>query len=61
MKKIAIGIVIGIAITLVVVFASPFAIPVTETPETTKTHIYIDDKVVVGGNEQPIEDRKSVV
>lgn len=55
MKRVAIGIAIGVAITLVVVFVSPFTIPVTETPETTKTHIYIDDKAVVGGNEQPIE------
>jgi len=55
MKKILIGIVIGVAIALVVIYAPRFIIPVTETPETTGTHIYIDGKIVVGGDGQPIE------
>jgi hypothetical protein len=61
MKRVVIGIVIGVAITLVVTYAPRFVIPVTETPgtteppETTETHIYIDGKIVVGGDGEPIE------
>ena len=55
MKKVVIGIVIGVAITLGIMYASRFIIPVTETPETTETHIYIDGKIVVRGDGEPIE------
>lgn len=55
MKKVAIGIVIGVAITLGIVGASRFIIRVTETPETTGGHIYIDGKIVVGGDGEPIK------
>jgi len=55
MKKVVIGIVIGVAIALVVVYAPRFIIPVTETPEATETQIYIDGKIVVGGDGEPIE------
>jgi hypothetical protein len=55
MKKIAIGIVIGIAIALVIGFVAPSIMPPTQTPETTETYIYIDGKIVVGGDGEPIE------
>jgi hypothetical protein len=55
MKRVAIGIVIGVAITLVIIYAPRFITPVTETPETSETHVYIDGKIVVGGDGEPIE------
>jgi hypothetical protein len=55
MKRVAIGIVIGVAITLVIIYAPRFLIPVIETPETIETHVYIDGKIVVGGDGEPIE------
>jgi hypothetical protein len=55
MKKIAIGVVIGVGIGLVIGFVIPLIIPPTQTPETTETHIYIDGKIVVGGDGEPIE------
>jgi hypothetical protein len=61
MKKVVIGIVIGVAITLVVIYAPRFIFPAietpdtNETPETTETYIYIDGKIVVGGDGGPIE------
>jgi len=55
MKKVVIGIVIGVAIGLVIGFVAPSIIPPTQTPETTETYIYIDGRVVVGGDGEPIE------
>ena len=55
MKRVAIGIVIGVAITLVIIYAPQFITPVTETPETSETHVYIDGKIVAGGDGEPIE------
>ena len=55
MKKVMIGILIGLAIALVIGILPPSITPPTETPETTETHIYIDGKVIVGGDGQPIE------
>lgn len=55
MKKMVIGIVIGVVITLGIVGASRFIVPPTETPEATETYVYIDGNIVVGGDGEPIE------
>lgn len=55
MKKVIIGIVIGVAIGLVIGFVAPSIIPPTQTPEITETYSYIDGKIVVGGDGEPIE------
>jgi hypothetical protein len=55
MKKVVIGIVIGVAIGLVIGFVAPSITPPTQTPEATKTYVYIDGKMVVGGDGEPIE------
>jgi hypothetical protein len=55
MKRVAIGIVIGVAIGLVIGFVAPSIIPPTQIPETTETYIYIDGKIVAGGDGEPIE------
>ena len=63
--KIVVGILIGVIITIFIGFVAPSIIPRTgipepintdtQTPETAKTHVYIDGRIVVGGDGQPIE------
>jgi hypothetical protein len=55
MKKVVIGIIIGLAIGLVIGFVAPSIMPPTQTPDTSETYIYIDGKIVVGGDGEPIE------
>lgn len=61
MKRTIIGVVIGVAITLVVVYSPRFMNPAAETPEadgtseTTQTYVYIDGNIVVGGDGERIE------
>jgi hypothetical protein len=55
MKKVVIGIVIGVAIGLVIGFVAPSIMPPTQTPDKSENYIYIDGKIVVGGDGEPIE------
>ena len=59
MKRVIIGIVIGAAIALAVIFLmSPERAPsrlVPDTAQATKTHVHVDGRVVVRGNGEPVE------